>query len=199
MAMLSTSRPGSGQGKNWALSEDFYERVKHELRERIVGELRFAELVLDIGCGSCELARFLAEKNRQHVIGVDISDGAFPNSSLRGQTVECRKNDARKLHFLEDAAVDAVVSVYALHEMSRSIEVLTEANRVLRAGGKMLIIDFPRGSLAQRLWNEDYYASTEVAEMLRQAGFADVESALIARGQLIWAEAHKAPAGKEMP
>jgi len=91
------------------------------------------------------------------------------------------------------------LSVHALHEMDRPVEVLREANRLLRSGGVILVVDFPRDSLAQRLWNEDYYAPTEIAEMLRQAGFAGVESRLIAKGQLIWAEANKAPEGKDMP
>ncbi len=34
-----------------------------------------------------------------------------------------------------------------------------EAKRVLRLGGEVLIVDFPRCSLAQRLWNEDYYTT----------------------------------------
>ena len=59
------------------------------------------------------------------------------------------------------------------------------------------MVDFPRDSLAQRLWNENYYVSREVTEMLRQAGFLGVASKLIARGQLIWAEGRRAAAGKE--
>ena len=174
-----------------ALPEDFYTRTKGRLRERIAGELRSADRVLELGCGSCELAGFLAEKNGQHVIGVDISDGGFPDSPLRGEGVECHKADAGKLKFLPEGAVDAVVSVHALHEMEEPVEVLGEANRVLRAGGEILVVDFPKGSLAQRLWNEDYYATCEVGQMLRRAGFLRVKSRRIARKQLTWARGFK--------
>ena len=83
--------------------------------------------------------------------------------------------------------------------MAEPIEVLIEANRILRGGGVVLIVDFPRNSLAQRLWNEDYHTAAEVDQMLHEAGFADVECELIAREQLIWGEAVKALAGKETP
>ncbi len=181
-----------------AVPEDYYEQIKERLRRRIARRLRSARRVLDVGCGSCELDRFLAEQNRQEVVGVDISGTSFPEDDGAQGRVECRKADARRLGFIQDRSVDAVVSVHALHEMEKPVEVLREANRVLRAGGEMLVVDFPRDSLAQRLWNEGYYTTAEVAEMLRESGFVSVECSQVARGQLIWAEAHKAPAGKEM-
>ena len=46
-----------------ALPEDFYTRIKDRLRERIGSELRSADWALELGCGSCELAGFLARKN----------------------------------------------------------------------------------------------------------------------------------------
>lgn len=181
-----------------SVPDDFYERIKERIRTLIAGRLHFAGQVVEFGCGSCELARFLARENRQHVTGVDVSSSSFPEGENAQDGVECRKADARALDFIQDRSVDAVVSVHALHEMENPVEVMREANRVLRGEGMALVVDFPRDSLAQRLWNENYYAPKEVHEMLRQAGFAGVESRLIARGQLIWAEAHKALAGKEM-
>jgi len=62
---------------------------------------------------------------------------------------------------------------------------LKEANRILRPGGEILIVDFPRGSLAQRLWNEDDYDPNEVACTLQQGGFNEVRATTIERGQVI--------------
>jgi len=173
------------------LPRDFYERIKDLLRERIAGELQSARRILETGCGSCELVRFLAEKTGHRVIGVDIADGGFPDDSGLAEGIECRKADAGHLDFMPNGAFDAVVSVYALHEMEKPQETLTEANRVLRAGGEVLVVDFPRHSLAEHLWNEDYYTVREVREMLRQAGFPDADATVIAQGQLIWARGFK--------
>ena len=183
-------------GKHQAVSNlprDFYERIKDDLRERIGGELQSARRILEMGCGSCELVRFLAEKTGHPVTGVDIADGGFPDDSALTEGIECRKADAGHLDFIPNGSFDAVVSVYALHEMVKPREMLTEANSILRAGGEILLIDFPRHSLAQELWNEDYYTVREVSKMLRQAGFPDADATVISQGQLIWARGFKPP------
>ncbi|MCK4414555.1 MAG: class I SAM-dependent methyltransferase [Candidatus Eisenbacteria sp.] len=175
------------------IADDFYEKNKDHLHRRVARELRSARRIVDVGCGDCDLAGLLAEVQRREVIGVDIVDAVFPALSAKGRRPRCIKTDARALDFLADATVDAVVSVWALHELAAPMAVLREAMRILRPGGTILIVDFPRGSLAQRLWNEDYYTTGEVREMLRQVGFARVEARRIARRQLTWARGHNPP------
>ena len=174
------------------LPDDFYERIKERLYRRICRELQLAKRLLDIGCGSCKLDQLLADRNGTHVIGVDISNAKFPENKTRSGGIQCRKRNADNLTFLKDGSIDAVVSVYAFHEMNNALKVLKEAHRVLQRGGRLLIVDFPKASLAQRLWNENYYTRSQVASMLRQAGFIDVKSRAIFQGQLIWALAWKA-------
>jgi len=186
---------GPTLGMDESGSENFYDGLKPHLQELIAKAVRRAGKVLDVGCGNCDLAFFLAESNHQEVIGVDISDASFPRearaTSQEGAEVQCVKKDATALTFLRAGSVDAVVSMWALHEMSSPTAVLREAERILRPGGQVLIVDFPRGSLAQDLWNEDYFAPEEVADMLRKARFAAVRCRVIAGGQIIWAGAEK--------
>jgi hypothetical protein len=75
--------------------------------------------------------------------------------------------------------------------------VLVEARRILRPEGKLLIVDFPRGSLAQRLWNEDYFTSRRVSDLLAATGYADISVRLVERRQVLWAKGSRA-AGKEL-
>ncbi len=183
------------------LPDDFYEKIRPRLYRRIGEELREAGCVLDLGCGGCELGRFLAETCGQEVIGVDIADGSFPDRhGLKGHTrtlLRCVKTDARRLGFLADGAVDAVVMLWALHEVRQPRTVLAEARRVLRVGGKLLIVDFPRGSLAQRLWNEDYYTPHHVSDLLAAIGYVEVSARLVERRQVLWAKGFEA-ARKEL-
>lgn len=177
--------------------DDFYERIKNRLYRRICRELQSARHVLDIGCGACELDRFIAEQNGAHVLGLDISDGKFPQEEILSPRVKCRKGDAGDIEFLKDGSMDGVVSVYVLHEMNNALTALEEARRVLRPGGHILIVDFPKASLAQRLSDEHYYTPSRVAVMLRRAGFADAQANTIFQNQLIWAQARKARAEQE--
>ncbi|MDY7010123.1 MAG: class I SAM-dependent methyltransferase [Planctomycetota bacterium] len=172
------------------LPENFYEKIKPRLHKRIGGELRLARRILDLGCGSCQLVQYLARTYHQHVTGVDISDGSFPKRyhTSDGRRFRCIRKDAGRLEFIRDGVQDAVVSMWALHEMEHPEAILKEACRILRPGGEILIVDFPRGSLAQRLWNEDYYSPAEINQMMNDAGFAEVRVRLIGRKQIIWSK-----------
>ena len=181
------------------ISDDFYKKIKPRLERRIGRELRLAYRVLDLGCGDCELAQALRETYRQRVTGVDISDNSFPKRASRPKnesSLRCIKADAADLDFVRSGSIDAVFSMWALHEMQDAEGGLCEAHRVLRPGGKMLIVDFPRDSLAQRLWNEQYYCAEEIGDMLHQASFQEVRVQTIEQGQVIWATGFR-PARKQ--
>jgi SAM-dependent methyltransferase len=174
------------------VSATYYRRYRPHLHRRIAHELALARRIVDLGCGDCGLASLLSEKDHHEVFGVDISDHRFPNQPDPAHRRHCVKADARSLGFLPRGTVDAVVSVWALHEFAAPMAVLREARRILRPGGGILIVDFPRGSLAHRLWKERYYTTNEVGDMLRRAGFTRVEAMRIARRQLTWARGSKA-------
>jgi len=181
------------------VARDFYETIKPRLHQRIGREVRLARRVLDLGCGSCDLVRYLAGAYRQEVTGVDVSSGSFPagRKTQHGARFRCRKEDAASLSFIADGTVDAVVTLWALHEMERPEAVLAAAHRVLRPGGEVFVVDFPRNSLAQKLWNEDYYRPNEVKAMLRAAGFQNVQARLIEGRQVMWARGYQPPSRAE--
>ena len=176
-----------------APKKNFYDRIKPRLYRRIGHELRLAGRVLDLGCGACELVQHLAHVYGQHVTGVDISSADFPKRprSSRNARTRCVRKDATRLDFAANESVDAVVILWALHEMKHAGKILREARRVLRPGGEIVIVEFPRDSLAQRLWDEDYYTPEELAAMLDNAGYQDTTARLIERRRVIWARAFR--------
>ena len=174
------------------VTDDFYQKIEPGIHRRIAHELRPARRIVELGCGDCNLARFLAkQKKDREVIGIDISDAQFPECPAM-ERLQCIKADARALDFLEEGTADAVVSAYSLHELVAPMSCLRAARRLLRPGGELVVVDFPKGSLAQRLWNERYYTTGKVAGMLRRAGFERVRSSRIERRQLTWAKAFTA-------
>lgn len=174
------------------LPDDFYETIHASLQQRIYEELRGASDVVDIACGDCGLARYLVEAgDGWRVTGVDNGGEKIASTEEAVEASEgrlrCIEGDATHLDFLADGAVEAAVMTRALHEMDDPAAVLAEIRRVLWPGGKLLIVDFPRDSLAQRLWNEDYFTPDEVEAMLLSAGYGEVAVGLIEQGQMIWA------------
>jgi len=182
-----------------AVPRDFYERIHDRLWERIGRELSLAHRVLDVGCGNCGLVRFLRRRYRQRVTGVDISDGKLPRQddpSCSRAALRCIKADASHLSFLRDGGVDGMVTTWALHEMADPKAVFREVFRVMRPGGEVLIVDFPRNGLAQHLWDEKYWTPEGVGTLLKKVGFVRVRARTIFQDQVIWAVGFR-PSGTE--
>jgi len=171
------------------LSDNFYDKIKPRLYQRVGRELRLAYHVLDLGCGACELAQYLSETYGQKVTGVDISANSFPSKrsiTKNVKRIRCIRKDAARLTFIRNETIDAAIIFWALHEMKNSQAILKEAHRVLRPGGKVLVVEFPRYSLAQKLWNENYYTSRELTDSLRKAGFKNIRAKRIENPQILW-------------
>ena len=132
-------------------ANDFYERIKHRLHERIGRHLRLAGTVVDMGCGACDLVEYLAQTYRQKVIGVDISPDSFPSrrSTRAGVLFQCVAADATRIDFTRENSVDAIVSMWALHEMKHPEAILAEALRILRPGGELLMRVTNRNRMAR--------------------------------------------------
>ena len=171
------------------VSDNFYDKIKPRLYQRVGKELCLAYRVLDLGCGTCELAQYLSENYGQKVTGVDISANSFPNrrnATKNTRHIRCIRKDAVRLTFIRNETIDAAIIFWALHEMKNSQVVLQEVYRVLRPGGKVLVVEFPRNSLAQKLWNENYYTIKELTDFLRKAGFKDIRAKRIEHRQILW-------------
>jgi ubiquinone/menaquinone biosynthesis C-methylase UbiE len=171
------------------LNDNFYEHIKPHLYQRVGRELRSANHVLDIGCGNCELAGYLSETYGQKVTGVDISSESFPDKrkiSKDWPLVRCIRRSATRLGFIQNETIDAIVMFWSLHEINDPEAVLQQAYHVLKPGGKILIIEFPHNSLAQKLWNEKYFNKQQLMKYLDDAGFEHIQARLIENKQILW-------------
>src|SRR5690606_3434885 len=102
-------------------------------------------LVADIGTGTGILALELARAGVR-VIAVDHSARMLDSASdkLRAahvDHVEFRQGDAARLP-IEDAEVDAALAHMVLHYVASPPEAVREMARVVRPGGRVVIVDF---------------------------------------------------------
>lgn len=106
-------------------------------RARLVPDAtRPGSLLLDLACGGGLLAPHVAGKGHRHV-GLDLSAAALPQARDHG--VVPVRGDVLRLPFADEVA-DVVVAGEVLEHVQEPLELLSEACRVLRPGG-VLVLD----------------------------------------------------------
>lgn len=108
--------------------------------------------LLDIGCGTGNFAlRALEAFPKLKVVGLDLSGGmlqqAAPRCRLTRDRFRVIQADSERLP-LADNLFDVVTCCHSFHHYPRQAGVVAEMYRVLRPGGRLIIVDGDR----DRLW-----------------------------------------------
>ena len=94
--------------------------------------------VLEVGCGWGELAEWIQRDTGAEVVAVDLSPRMVELARERG--VDARVADVQELPFA-DGEFDLVVAAWMLYHVPDLDRGLTELARVLRPGGRLVILD----------------------------------------------------------
>jgi ubiquinone/menaquinone biosynthesis C-methylase UbiE len=142
--------------------------------------------VLDVGCGTGLMSAKLAAGGRR-VLGVDLSSDMIARARRRRSArVDFMQGDAEQLA-LESSGFDAVVNLISFHHYPAPSRALAEFRRVLRPGGRLVLVLFDRNSryikLAQQVnpWvksiagEEWQKTSDEMRALVSSAGFVRIE------------------------
>ena len=137
--------------------------------------------VADLGCGEGYLTIEAARWARR-VIGVDRSKDVLARARAMGerrgvQNVIWKRGDLDKLP-LPDASVDIALLSQALHHAEQPAAALVEAYRILRPGGRVLVLDLREHHEAwvqQKLGDRWLgFGESTLRDLLTGAGFGDV-------------------------
>ncbi len=128
------------ENSTWSRCADNYMEGFGALVAEAIGPLLDAagvedgQQVLDVGSGPGIVAAAATERGAQ-AIGIDFSKDMLAQARRLYPDIEFREAAADSLPF-EDGSFDSVVGNFVLHHTGKPNEVLGEAFRVLREGGK---------------------------------------------------------------
>ncbi len=154
---------------------------------RALGHLLPPLEIADLGCGdgylTIEAARFA-----RRVVAVDRSAAALARAKQLARRkhakIEWKRGELEQLP-LKDASVDVAVLSQALHHAASPAKALAEAARIVRPGGRVLVLDLRRH---QEQWVRDRlgdawlgFDDAELERLLRSAGLTDIRMNVGAR------------------
>jgi ArsR family transcriptional regulator len=150
-------------------------RVEEEIRSKI-GDHEI-DLLVDLGTGTGRMLEIFAARS-QRAIGFDISPEmlTIARSKLDAAGIEncqVRQGDCANVP-LEDRVADIVILHQVLHFLDDPAQAMSEAGRILRPGGRVVIADF--GPHEMEVLREEHahrrlgFATDEIQALVAQAG-----------------------------
>jgi demethylmenaquinone methyltransferase/2-methoxy-6-polyprenyl-1,4-benzoquinol methylase len=156
---------------NIALRYDFLNRflsfgIDRYWRSSAIRELRQdkPKLILDIATGTADVALTAMKLHPEKIFGVDISEEMLEIGRKKvrakglAEKIELLAGDSEKLIF-DDNKFDAVTVAFGVRNFERLQEGLREIHRVLKPGGKLVVLEFskPHNRLIRALY--DFYST----------------------------------------
>src|SRR5580692_9552024 len=145
-------------------------------------------VIADLGAGEGTFSQLLARRSKK-VIAIDNSEKMVEYGrelALKHgvKNLEYRKGDLEEVP-IRDAAVDLAFFSQALHHAQHPERAVAEAARILKPGGRIVVLDLLRHNYeeARELYADLWLGFTEVelTRFLTDAGFRQVETSIVHR------------------
>lgn len=173
------------------VDEDLYTRLEKEIHRLLVELLGSRGPILEIGCGDCRHVEKLARATGAKVVGIDINGDKLPGESRGRVGTDCLQENAETVSGAVKDRFSSAVARFVVHELEHPKLVLREVFKVLRRGGVVVLADPVKGSIAEQLYQEEYYTAGQLAGFLRWAGFSEVGCTLLGNGNLAFVVGRK--------
>jgi demethylmenaquinone methyltransferase/2-methoxy-6-polyprenyl-1,4-benzoquinol methylase len=128
-------------------------------------DVRPGQHVLDAACGTGDLAELFTRTPAAQVVGLDFTPEMLARA--RQRQARLRREHAAKLRYLEgdaqklpfpDACFDVVSIAFGIRNVADPAQALREFARVLRPGGRLVILEFGRPAFPPFRMLYDFYA-----------------------------------------
>ncbi|HEU5351150.1 MAG TPA: metalloregulator ArsR/SmtB family transcription factor [Terracidiphilus sp.] len=143
-------------------------------------------VIADLGAGNGSFALLLSQRARQ-VIAIDSSEKMLEVGRAQAQAcgmanVDFRLGDMEELP-IDSESVDLACFSQSLHHAAHPQRAVREAHRILRPGGRILILDLARHRFeqARELYADEWlgFAEAEIEAMLATSHFVRAEVGIV--------------------
>jgi demethylmenaquinone methyltransferase/2-methoxy-6-polyprenyl-1,4-benzoquinol methylase len=125
------------------------------------------DAVLDVACGTGDLTQAFAATSASRVVGGDFTPRMLDFAREKQQRlpraeqgkIEYVEADAMNLQF-GDATFDVVSIAFGIRNVSEPSRAIEEFHRVLKPGGRLIVLEFDRPRFAPMRWFNDFYCGT---------------------------------------
>lgn len=126
--------------------------------------VRTGETVVDVACGTGDLSEAFAHSAAGRVIGIDFTPQMLRVAEQKrtrlmpgiAGKIEYREGDAQALD-LPDACADVVAIAFGIRNVAEPARAISEFARILKPGGRLVILEFDRPRFAPFRWLNDLY------------------------------------------
>jgi ubiquinone/menaquinone biosynthesis C-methylase UbiE len=184
---------GIGDGMNVDYSDisrtyDKYRSYHKGIMEKVIefGEIKEGTKVLDLGCGTGNIASQLLEMAKMGIIGVDLSIPMLETAREKSLEVLCANVDSHRLPFC-DNSFDLVIGAYVVHQIKNLEFLFSECYRVLQVGMLVLLTSSHEQIESQHPVMKQFFPSfididkdrfpdiPRIDYLLNSAGFRDIK------------------------
>lgn len=165
--------------------------------------------LVDIGCSFGWMEQELAHSGTKKIIGVELNP----------QAVEFAKKNVKNAEFLVGSALelpikDGIADIATLYDVIEHVppgtekQALTEANRILKPGGILLLstpFDHPVSKFLDLAWyfGHRHYSSIKITQLLQKTGFrinkVETRGSIFSSLFLVWFYLAKRLTGSSQP